>query len=166
MVTLIEEQLKTSIKNIIMKDALIKINKKIKDEVIKLDDYDNKLYNYLLGQYLTNTKSKISFEGIAASTELSYNFFRKYEVIDSISEIKDIFMNRITLNPLLSSQSCRNKVDERYIKVLQILFNTNKLNLRNNLAHCGFSHINYYNYNISMLLYGVLSTLFCDMCYI
>lgn len=163
--TLLEENLKASIKASLMRDSLSEMKDRITKGTLHLNDLDKKLFSYLLNQYSSGEAVTILFDGVAASTELSYNLFRNHRIINRSDEIQNIFMNKITLNQLISSQIFKDKIDERYINVLQILFKVNKLNLRNNLAHCGFGMINYYNYNVSMLLYGVLNVALCDMCF-
>jgi len=163
--TLLEENLRTSIKVLLIKDTLTEMKKRIDKGIINLNDFENKLFLYLHNQYFLRRATDIKFDGIEASTRLSYKLFRKYKLINSSDEIKNIFMNRIVFNQLISSKIFSEKIDERYINVLEILFKVNKLNIRNNLAHCGFTYVNYYNYNVAMLLYGVLNVALCDMCY-
>jgi len=162
--TLIEKDLKTKIKNILVQDYLEQLQKKIDNKEASLNREDTDLFLYLKSEYQNGEKAGLKFDGFRDSTEYCYNLFKRYDIINSSdNESEKIIKNEITLGKLKESSFLKKSVDERFLRMIDILFSTKKMNLRNNLAHCNFGYANYFNINATALLYGVFSIIALDM---
>lgn len=128
---------------------------------------DEDLYLYLRFQYEKDTENKAqkTYENRYATTELAYKLFESNGIItDDKKFFKGIFeVQRMTLNNLITEQKFKNKVDARFVEIIDILFSSQKLNLRNNLAHANNGFQNYFNINVTALLYGLYMMLSSEM---
>ena len=66
-----------------------------------------------------------------------------------------------TLTPFIRSSLFTDIADDRFVKIVTLLFDSSNLNLRNNLAHCNFTYMNYYSIHITALLF-LLFTMVAD----
>jgi len=162
--TLIEKELKSKIKRTYLNEYITTLQTKINNEEIILEHDELNLLIFLQSQYLKDKVPDFIFDSVYATTTACYSLLTKYEIIDrNDNDLRKLILNQITLNPFLSSNLFKNKADYRFVKMANILFNTDKLNLRNNLAHCNFGYLNYYNISATALLYGVLMMILKDL---
>lgn len=157
--TLLESNLKSLIKVEFTKKSLQRIEEKINSGDIVLTDYETRYLDFLLYEYdLSNIRSSIQFEGVKATTQELYKLLIKYNIIEpQDNEAERLIQNTCTLNQLLGSTICAEIVEPTYLALIKMLFNTKKLNLRNNLAHCNYGYMNYHTLNVAALLYLLVS---------
>ncbi|WP_186668814.1 DUF4209 domain-containing protein [Sporosarcina sp. BP05] len=160
--TLLERDLKTFIKLVYMDELLRKLETKIAQEKISFNAVDEDLYLYLRHQYkmdIENSSTKI-YDSLYASSSLAYNLFESNGIIEDENKEKQFFkgifgINPLTLNNLIVSPKFKGKVDIRFWNIIDIMFDPNKLNLRNNLTHGNNGYQNYYHINVTSLIYGI-----------
>lgn len=166
-ITLFEKDIKTYIKLVYIDELLNELENQIAQGNVSLSEDDEDLYFYLRFQYEKDTENKAqkTYENRYTTTELAYKLFESNGIItDDKKFFKGIFeVQRMTLNNLITEQKFKNKIDARFIEIIDILFSPQKLNLRNNLAHANNGFQNYFNINVTALLYGLYMMLSSEM---
>ena len=66
---------------------------------------------------------------------------------------ENLLLNNTTLNQLLDYSIFSNKVEPTFLKIMKLLFQRKKLNLRNDIAHGAFGYKNYYHISATSVLY-------------
>lgn len=163
--TILENELKGRVKKLYSKEYLFNMQSKIIAGSISLTPEEEDLFNHLCFDLrITNQrKSNIEFNGVYASTEGLYGLLANHSIISGTNrDIKNMILNKYTLNPFLNSSFLSAKADPRFIELMKLLFNTDKLDLRNNLAHNNFGHLNYFHINYTALLYGICHIILSD----
>lgn len=157
--TLFESQLKSHIEKYYSRKILSYLKDKFSTGEEILDVLDIDLYEFLMFQYgLSNNTEVKLFDAITATKSMKYDLFCKYKVVDSSdTQLCKILTEEITLNQLLRSKYFKEITDIRFQKLVNYLFDSRKLNLRNNLAHCNLSRMNYYSLGTTALLYMLVS---------
>jgi len=155
--TLLEKDLKTRIKFLYAQEYLKAINNQVANGGLTLTHDEADLVAYLNVYYeLSNSPSNAIYDSVYATTSAFYKLLEKHLIINPLdSEVRKMLLDKFTLNPFLDSKLYQAKVDPRFVRITQLLFNGDKLNLSNNLAHCNFGYINYYNLSITALLYSL-----------
>ena len=155
--TLLEKELKLKFKISCMQKCLKKLDINIlQSNTVINDPIDEDLINYLKKQYNDDNSVVVNhkYNSVEATTNLAYDLFSRHNSIDSsIDDIDRILKNEITLNQALRNNTFKNLCEPPIYEIMCYLFGTKELNLRNNLAHCNFTYINYYNKNVTALLY-------------
>ena len=164
LVTLFEKDLKEHTKRIYAKKYLIDLKTNLDAGKIILTADENKLFEYLQFQYgITQNRTTDScFNPVMACSQMQYKLLQKYIIIPKkYKNFEDLLFDRITLNKLLHSKEFKDIADDRFVSFVTLLFETKKVNLRNNLAHCNTTYSNYYSIHITALLF-VLFTMVSD----
>lgn len=159
--TLLENDLKTVVKIAYSRECLTALNQVINIEALILTPDEADLLAFLINYYeLSTTPCGVMFDGIVATTTAFYNLLVKYAIIvPTDMEAKKLLLNKFTLNPFLNSPICKSKIDASFLQLIKLLFDTDKLNLRNNLAHCNYGYLNYHTICVASLLYSLMSML-------
>lgn len=154
--TLFEKDLKEHTKQIYAKQYLIRLKNETDAGRITLSSAENDLFDFLQHHYemIGQRKTITQFDSVVACTQMQYGLFAKYGIIPSGDrDIKRMLCNELTLNQLIQSSLFQNIADDRFVKLISRLFGKQNLNLRNNLAHCNFTYINYYSIHVTALLF-------------
>lgn len=152
--TLFESELKTHTRIYYSQNLLAQLKTKMDSSEITLSDDEYDLFKFLSCRFgLTDSESNKFYDSIAA-IESQYRLLVKYGVVDGTDkELKAILLGTATLNSFLNNKYFKDITDLRFWNIVSILFNVDKLNLRNNLAHCNFERMNYYTLSVTSLLY-------------
>lgn len=161
--TLFEKDIKEHTKVIYAKQYLNLLKNEITAGNITLTDDEKNLFDFLQYQYelIDIRKTTVYFDSVKATTEMQYQLFKKYNIISNDANIEKLLCNKFTLTPFLRSSLFKDIVDDRFEKILSLVFEPSNLNLRNNLAHCNFTYINYYSIYITALIF-MLFTMVAD----
>lgn len=162
--TLFEKDLKEHTKQIYAKQYLIQLKNETDAGRITLSAVENKLFDFLQYHYgmIKQQATTAQFDSVVACTQMQYDLYAKYGIIPSNDRtIKRMLCNELTLNQLIQSSLFQNIADDRFVKLISRLFGIQNLNLRNNLAHCNFTYINYYSIHVTALLF-VLFTMVAE----
>ena len=154
LVSLIEFALKRNAKINYIKRVCVCADSKIKSGQLTLSDYDLDYFgeinnSYINGKSLKNGRNEIVASGIQFKKfidtyGLSLNYSNDFE--------KKIFEGTLTLNQLLQVTEETNTWEPTFLEAMNNVFGTSKLNLRNHLAHCGYTIYNYHSPYTSFLL--------------
>lgn len=152
--TLFESELKTHTRIYYTKKYLSQLKTKMDSSAITLTEDEFDLFKFLSFRFnMVDSASNKYYDAITA-LDSQYQLLVKYNIINaSDREIKDILLGNATLNKFLNNNYFKDITDERFWNIVSILFNVDKLNLRNNLAHCNFERMNYYSLGVTALLY-------------
>lgn len=155
--TLFECELKTHTRIYYTKKYLSQLKAKIDSSEITLTENEFDLFKFLSFRFaMVDSESDKKHDAITA-LDSQYKLLVKYNIINKKDEeLKDILLENATLNKLLNNKYFKNITDERFWKIISILFNVKKLNLRNNLTHCNFGRTNYYALSVTALLYTLV----------
>lgn len=157
---LIERFLIIQIDSILIHNAINKITELLENKAIMLTEKEAEYYNiFKLKGNKTFFKSENDIR-----TNL-YAMFTKYNVIEDNDDMKLMFfkeyyvtkegkkeLKKLTLGSIINSQYAKSIIKKQYFKLLNILFSTNELNIRNNIAHGN-------NQNIDYLCIGITSVM-------
>lgn len=157
--TLFEKELKAHVKIHYAKKFLNELLLKKQQGQVTLTEDELNLFDFLQFNYemIPNRTTNTVFDGVNATTVMLYDLLYKYGVIKkSDKDIKLMFLNKLTLTSFIRSSLFKNISDTRFVKIVEILFDSDYLNLRNNLAHCNFTYTNYYSLNLTALLHILL----------
>lgn len=161
--TLFEKDIKEHTKVIYAKQYLNLLKTEIATENIVLTTDENNLLDFLQYHYgmIDGRKTTVRFDSVKATTEMQYRLLKKYSIIPHDENIEKLLCNKFTLTPFLRSSLFKDIADDRFHKIVSLAFDPLNLNLRNNLAHCNFTYMNYYSLYITALMY-VLFTMVAD----
>ena len=161
--TLFEKDIKEHTKIIYAKQYLNLLKAEITAGNIVLTSDENDLFDFLQYQYdmISNRTTTAYFDSVKATSEMQYALLKKYNIVTNDSNIKKLLCNKFTLTPFLSSSLFKDIADDRFTKIVSLVFEPSNLNLRNNLAHCNFTYMNYYAIYITALLF-LLFTMVAD----
>lgn len=154
--TLFESEIKLKFKNISARECLKKIQLKMSQgEVADMTKSDIELLNYLNSNYYINFDNVVTskYDNIVATTNLMVDLFEKNNCMGLIDNSKRLFLNKMTLNEMLNNKYFKSICVEPFYRIVCYLFNVEHLNLRNNLAHCNYTYMNYYLISVTALLY-------------
>lgn len=152
--TLFENELKTHTRLYYSQKLLSELKVKMDSSEITPNEEELDLFHFLSFRFgLVDSASDKNYDAITA-LKLQYQLLCKYNVLNvRDTTLRDILLGNITLNTLLSTKYFKDIADMRFWNIVSILFKGNKLNLRNNLAHCNFERMNYYTLSVTALLY-------------
>lgn len=161
--TLFEKDIKERTKVIYAKQYLNLLKTEITTGNIVLTADENNLFDFLQYNYgmIDVRKTTVRFDGVKATTEMQYQLLKKYSITPHDENIEKLLCNKFTLTPLLRSSLFKDIADDRFQKIVSLVFEPSNLNLRNNLAHCNFTYMNYYSIYITALMF-VLFTMVAD----
>lgn len=155
--SIIEHELKLHTKIYYTRKFIKEIETKVSKDHIVLDEKEQHLINYNKKQrdLADSYNDPTTFDAHTATHERFYNLLVKYHLVKaSDKDIKGIFeMGELTLNKLVQSKYFKRICDPRFQKTMNYVFGRNRLNLRNQLSHCSVKYFNYYNINVTALLY-------------
>ena len=111
---------------------------------------------------LLNRRS--DYDSVYATTIAADSLFEKSDVYDSTNKtsLKNLILNKLTLNQLLQSAVFSAKAEPSFLEVMQLLFGTGNLNLRNDIAHGAFGYQNYYHLSATGVLYFMMNAVVND----
>ncbi len=157
--TLFEKDIKEHTKMIYAKDYLNSLKNAISTRSVTLTSDENDLFDFLQFHYemIPQRTTSAYFDTVKATSEMQYSLLRKYNIISSDSEIKKLLCNKFTLTPFIHSSLFKNIADDRFVKIISLLFDSSNLNLRNHLAHCNFTYMNYYSIYVTALLFALFT---------
>lgn len=152
--TLFEKDIKEHTKRIYAKQYLNSLKQEISAGNIVLTPQENDLFDFLQHQYkmIFHRTTTAYFDSVQAMSDMQYALLRKYNIVSNDSNIKNLLCNKFTLTPFIRSSLFTDIADDRFVKIVTLLFDASNLNLRNNLAHCNFTYMNYYSIHITALL--------------
>lgn len=161
--TLFEKEIKEHTKRIYAKQYINSLKNEISVGNIALTSQENDLLDFLQYQYemISHRTTTTCFDSVQATSNMLYSLLEKYNIISNDPNIKKLLCDKFTLTPFIRSSLFKNIADDRFVEIVSILFDSSELNLRNNLAHCNFTYINYYSIYITALLY-LLFTMVAD----
>ena len=142
--TLIERFLIIQLDSKILKNLMKELKDKIEKENIKLTDEEKKYYNII-----TEKGDKTIFASEKFIRANIYKMFIKYRIINEEDEdIKLLILheyinkkdnkkikNKLTLGSVIVSPYANSLIKKQYTKLLNLIFDPNELNMRNNIAH-------------------------------
>lgn len=156
--TLLERQLKLRVKTACAKHFISELKKNVDAGVIRLMDEEANVFACLLKEFLNMPLTCHVLDGKEAASTKLYLLLIKYSVIrkpskkhDSWYFLKKLLRDEITLVQLINTTWFSGTIKEPYVCVCKKLFD--ELDLRNNLAHCNFAYLNYYNVYAAPLLF-------------
>lgn len=142
--TLIERFLIIQLDSKILKNLMKELKDKIEKENIKLTDEEKKYYNII-----TEKGDKTIFASEKFIRANIYKMFIKYQIIsENDDDIKLLILheyidkkddkkrkNKLTLGSVIVSPYANSLIKKQYTKLLNLIFDPNELNMRNNIAH-------------------------------
>ncbi len=142
--TLIERFLIIQLDSKILKNLMKELKDKIEKENIKLTDEEKQYYNII-----TEKGDKTIFASEKFIRANIYKMFIKYRIINEEDEdIKLLILheyinkkdgkkikNKLTLGSVIVSPYANSLIKKQYTKLLNLIFDPNELNMRNNIAH-------------------------------
>ena len=142
--TLIERFLIIQLDSKVLKNLMKELKDKIEKENIKLTDEEKQYYNII-----TEKGDKTIFASEKFIRANIYKMFIKYRIINEEDEdIKLLILheyinkkdnkkikNKLTLGSVIVSPYANSLIKKQYTKLLNLIFDPNELNMRNNIAH-------------------------------
>ncbi|GEM_PF-6976101 len=162
--TLIERQLVDSVSQSYKKEFLKILYEQKLHGQIQLENTDDILFDFLYLTYIEEkefTVEELKFDVVYATTKLCFDLFLKYNIIAEKDKSSKFFKYIIAgegfygFNELLTTEEFYCKYDPRLSKCLQNIYLKKNMNLRNNLAHCSYGNLNYFDSGVSYLLYCI-----------
>lgn len=155
--TVLEAELKRKFKWILIDELSADVETKIRN-----GSYIASAEEQVLLDCLRNRRN--DFDSVYATTVAADDLFDRAGVYTPqvSAEQKNLMKNKMTLNQLLQSNIFKVKAEPVFIEIMKLLFGTNNLNLRNDIAHGGFGYQNYYHTAGAALLYLMLNAVICD----
>lgn len=142
--TLIERFLIIQLDSKVLKNLMKELKDKIEKANIKLTDEEKQYYNII-----TEKEDKTIFASEKFIRTNIYKMFIKYHIINEEDEdIKLLILheyinkkdgkkikNKLTLGSVIVSPYANSLIKKQYTKLLNLIFDPNELNMRNNIAH-------------------------------
>lgn len=142
--TLIERFLIIQLDSKVLKNLMKELKDKIEKENIKLTDEEKQYYNII-----TEKGDKTIFASEKFIRANIYKMFIKYQIIsENDDDIKLLILheyidkkddkkrkNKLTLGSVIASPYANSLIKKQYTKLLNLIFEPNELNMRNNIAH-------------------------------
>lgn len=142
--TLIERFLIIQLDSKVLKNLMKELKDKIEKENIKLTDEEKQYYNII-----TEKGDKTIFASEKFIRANIYKMFIKYQIIsENDDDIKLLILheyidkkddkkrkNKLTLGSVIVSPYANSLIKKQYTKLLNLIFDPNELNMRNNIAH-------------------------------
>lgn len=142
--TLIERFLIIQLDSKILKNLMKELKDKIEKENIKLTDEEKQYYNII-----TEKGDKTIFASEKFIRANIYKMFIKYQIIsENDDDIKLLILheyidkkddkkrkNKLTFGSVIASPYANSLIKKQYTKLLNLIFEPNELNMRNNIAH-------------------------------
>lgn len=150
--TLIERFLIIQLDSKILKNLMKELKDKIEKENIKLTDEEKQYYNII-----TEKGDKTIFASEKFIRANIYKMFIKYQIIsENDDDIKLLILheyidkkddkkrkNKLTLGSVIASPYANSLIKKQYTKLLNLIFEPNELNMRNNIAHINNENSDY-----------------------
>lgn len=123
------------------------------------EEYFNDLYNGMIEEiYVPNGGNDIWMTG-----ERFLKFLHDYPAYSLMSGIEDqLFKRTLTLNQLIQNNYMTLDWNRGFLQLMKRTFGTSNLNLRNNLAHCGYTEYNYHSPFTSFYLNEIFIMIISD----
>ena len=155
--TVLEAELKRKFKWIIIDELASNAELAIQNGTFIATADDQTLLDCLKGR-------RNDYNSVYATTIAANELFNRAGVYCSQQqqELHSLILNKMTLNQLLQSSIFQSKAQPVFSEIMKLLFGTNNLNLRNDIAHGGFGYQNYYHTAGAGLLYLLLNAVICD----
>ena len=155
--TVLEAELKRKFKQIIIDELTSSV-----EAAIQSGSFANTAEDRVLLDCLEDKNSE--YNSVYVTTQGADELFTRSGVYNShqSSEYHSLILNKMTLNQLLQSSIFQAKAQPVFTEILTLLFGTNNLNLRNDIAHGGFGYQNYYHTTGAALLYWSLNSVIFD----
>ena len=133
------------------------------DNVVNQGGYSLTEEEKELIKFLSHDADAKSYNGVYATTYAAYDLFKAVGVLDTTNnDQKNLLLNKTTLNQLLGYTFFQSKVEPAFLETMKLLFQTNNLNLRNDIAHGGFGYKNYYHTATTSLLFFMATLVITD----
>ena len=150
--TLIERFLIIQLDSKVLKSLMKELKDKIEKENIKLTDEEKQYYNII-----TEKGDKTIFASEKFIRANIYKMFIKYQIIsENDDDIKLLILheyidkkddkkrkNKLTLGSVIASPYANSLIKKQYTKLLNLIFEPNELNMRNNIAHINNENSDY-----------------------
>lgn len=157
--TVLESELKRKFKDNFIQEKLTEVDNIVNQGGYSLTEEEKKLI-----KFLRHDADAKSYNGVYATTYAAYDLFTAVGVLDTANknDQKNLLLNKTTLNQLLGYSFFQSKVEPAFLETMQLLFQTNNLNLRNDIAHGGFGYKNYYHTAATSLLFFMATLVITD----
>ena len=138
--TLIERFLIIQLDSKVLKNLMKELKDKIEKENIKLTDEEKQYYNII-----TEKGDKTIFASEKFIRANIYKMFIKYHIIHEYIKKKDgkKIKNKLTHGSVIVSPYANSLIKKQYTKLLNLIFEPNELNMRNNIAHINNENSDY-----------------------
>lgn len=155
--TVIEAELKRKFKWIVIEELVASVESRIQNGSYNPTADDIILIDCLKGH-------RTDYNSVFVFTEGADQLFTRANVYDPqhTSEQRNLMLNKTTLNQLLQSYIFSLKAEPAFLEIMKLIFGTNSLNLRNDIAHGGHTYQNYYHTAGAGLLYLLLFSVVND----
>ena len=156
--TVLESELKRKFKESFIQEKLSEVDNVVNQGGYSLTEEEKELI-----KFLSHDADAKSYNGVYATTYAAYDLFKAVGVLDTTNnDQKNLLLNKTTLNQLLGYTFFQSKVEPAFLETMKLLFQTNNLNLRNDIAHGGFGYKNYYHTATTSLLFFMATLVITD----
>lgn len=156
--TVLESELKRKIKESFIQEKISEVDNVVNQGGYSLTEEEKELI-----KFLSHDADAKSYNGVYATTYAAYDLFKAVGVLDTTNnDQKNLLLNKTTLNQLLGYTFFHSKVEPAFLETMKLLFQTNNLNLRNDIAHGGFGYKNYYHTAVTSLLFFMATLVITD----
>lgn len=145
--TMLEAELKRKFKSILITEKISQVENSIATGAFSPNQDQAELI-----RCLKHEQGAKEYNSVYGTTIATKDLFVAAGLVLTNDE-SDLILNNTTLNQLLGYSFFQNKVEDEFLRVMQMLFGTGKLNLRNDLAHGGFGYKNYYHSSATSVLF-------------
>lgn len=154
--SLIEHFLLDKLQKRMLYKGITEINTLVKENKIILEEIDDKIIKKF--ESLKNGIHEVTFLG---SEEYImgrvYSLFVKNKVLDKSKDNEMILVGKKrTLGAVLYSKYAKSQIKEEYMYILDSLFSTKKMNLRNSIMHGNNTTYNYLEVGIVSIMFEIL----------
>ena len=158
--TLIEYFLGINLRSKLLHNSIDKLKLLLDDGNIILNEREMYLYNTFIER-----SNKNLFENEKDYMKELYNMFIKYNVIDKDSDLEMILVGESkdnnkklfrTIGGIINSSYSNNVIISEYMKLIRWLFDSNELNIRNNIMHGNNINFDYYGICFSCVMLVII----------
>lgn len=154
--SLIEHFLLDKLQKRMLYKGITEINTLVKENKITLEEIDDKIIKKF--ESLKNGIEKVTFLG---SEEYImgriYSLFVKNKILKDTKDNKMVLIGeKRTLGAVLYSKYAKSQIKEEYMYILDSLFSTKKMNLRNSIMHGNNTTYNYLEVGIASIMFEIL----------
>lgn len=154
--TILESELKRKFKSLFISEKLADLY-----SIIAAGNFTPNADQIELIKCLQQDPNAKQYNAVYGTTQAAYDLFFSAGVCQS-GEEKNLLLNKTTLNQLLGYSFFQTKVEDSFLKMMQNLFGTGNLNLRNDIAHGGFGYQNYYHLAATSVLFMMATIVIQD----